>query len=126
MVETPYPAHFARELTTVRAMIGIYCRDHHGKHPGLCESCEQLWNYVRERTERCPFGTEKPTCARCPVHCYQKEMRERIRQVMRYAGPRMIWRHPWLTLVHKWHGRKEAPDLRTVRKRAGRRDTQGE
>jgi hypothetical protein len=29
-------------------------------------------------------------------------MREKVKQVMRYAGPRMLWRHPLLTLGHLW------------------------
>jgi len=39
-------------------------------------------------------------CSLCPVHCYSQTNRERIRTVMGYAGPRMLWRHPWLTLLH--------------------------
>ena len=48
----------------------------------------------------CTFGEEKPVCAKCQVHCYGKAMREKVRDVMRYAGPRMAWRHPWLALMH--------------------------
>ena len=36
----------------------------------------------------------------CPVHCYETTMRERVRQVMRYAGPRALLRHPVLVLLH--------------------------
>lgn len=38
----------------------------------------------------------------CPVHCYKRDMRERMRQVMRYAGPRMLWVHPVAALRHVW------------------------
>ncbi len=38
-------------------------------------------------------------------------MRERIRDVMRFAGPRMPWRHPYLTLRHMLDGRKEPVEL---------------
>jgi hypothetical protein len=107
-------------------MIGIHCHDLHGTRSGLCDECDLLWVYTRERAEHCPFGEEKPTCAKCTVHCYRKDMRARIRQVMRYAGPRMMWRHPWLTLVHVLHGIGEAPDLRSVRKRQGSRNDQGD
>ncbi len=92
----------AREWKTVTAMIHIYCRDQHGA--GLCPECQDLTRYVRLRLDHCRFGQEKPTCARCPVHCYQRERRETIKAVMRYAGPRMVWEHPWLSLCHLLDG----------------------
>ena len=59
-----------------------------------------LLDYANRRLERCLFGDAKPTCANCVVHCYRADMRERMREVMRWAGPRMTWRHPVLTLFH--------------------------
>jgi hypothetical protein len=91
-----------REWQTVNVMIEIYCRDQHGAGP--CSACEELRNYVKLRLERCRFGEEKPTCARCPVHCYQRERRDQIKTVMRYSGPRMVWAHPWLSLRHLLDG----------------------
>lgn len=90
----------AREARTVDAMIRIYCRGVHGTDEGLCDQCAALAAYARERLTRCPFGALKPTCAKCTIHCYAPEMRERIRAVMRYAGPRMLLRHPLLALGH--------------------------
>lgn len=81
-------------------MIGIYCRAHHGTGGELCAACEELLNYAVCRLDRCPFGADKTTCARCPIHCYKPAMRERVRSVMRYAGPRMMFRHPILALRH--------------------------
>jgi hypothetical protein len=89
----------AREWHTIETMIGLYCRDHHQKD-GLCPECQSLLDYAALRLDRCRFGTEKPTCAKCPVHCYQKNRREQVRTVMRYAGPRMLWEHPLLSLRH--------------------------
>jgi hypothetical protein len=85
-------------------MIRIYC---HGQHGGntLCEECKQLWDYAEERLAKCPFGVEKPTCQNCTVHCYKADMRERIREVMRYAGPRMIWHHPVMAIRHLIHNK---------------------
>jgi hypothetical protein len=88
----------AREWKTVTAMIHIYCRDQHGCC--LCPDCWDLMQYVSLRLCHCRFGEEKPTCAKCPVHCYQRDRREKIKSVMRYAGPRMMWEHPWLSLRH--------------------------
>lgn len=92
----------AREWKTVTAMIHIYCREQHGGP--LCPDCQDLTRYVSVRLDRCRFGGEKPTCARCPVHCYQRERREQIKAVMRYAGPKMMWEHPWLSLCHLLDG----------------------
>jgi hypothetical protein len=88
----------AREWKTVSAMVRIHCRDQHGG--ALCGDCQELMRYISLRLERCRFGKDKPTCAKCPVHCYQRDYRERIKTVMRYAGPRMLWEHPWLSLWH--------------------------
>lgn len=88
-----------REKRTVRQMIALYCR---GKHGGreLCPSCESLWRYACQRLDRCMFGNAKTDCQRCPVHCYARTQREAIRQVMRYAGPRMMFHHPLAALRH--------------------------
>jgi len=106
-----YP-RLARELATIRAMVRIHCHDRHGQYAGLCTNCQRLMDYATRRLDRCVFGNDKPTCANCKVHCYNAEMREEIRAVMRYAGPRMIWRHPVLALRHVIDGGREARELR--------------
>ncbi len=89
-----------KEFRTAQAMIGIFCRGHHGPGKELCPECRVLLDYVRKRLEKCPFRERKPRCSQCPVHCYRPELRETIRDVMKYAGPRMPWRHPLLTWRH--------------------------
>jgi hypothetical protein len=89
-----------REKKTIHAMLGIYCRAKHGAKADLCAECQALLAYAEERIVKCPFLPEKPTCAKCPVHCYTPARREEIRRVMRYAGPRMLLSHPFLTLTH--------------------------
>ena len=101
----------ARELRTIRAMVHIYCRDHHAPNGEDCRECTALVDYATRRLDRCVFGDDKPTCVNCKVHCYNAQMRERVREVMRYAGPHMIWRHPVLALLHVQDGRRPAPDL---------------
>jgi hypothetical protein len=102
----------AREWKTVTAMIHIYCRDQHGG--SFCRDCLELTNYVSLRLDRCRFGADKPTCAKCPVHCYQKSRRDEIKAVMRYAGPKMLWEHPWLSLWHLIDGRFRRPVVATA------------
>ncbi len=97
-------------------MTTIYCADRHGRHiSGLCHRCAGLMSYAEKRLLKCPYGQSKPTCAKCPVHCYKKQPRESIRQVMRYAGPRMVWRHPWRALVHKADNWRRVVALRELR-----------
>ena len=100
----------ARERRTLEAMIRLYCRGRHGTGGELCAECRELADYARARLHRCLFQERKPTCARCPVHCYRPEMRERIRAVMRYAGPRMLYRHPLLALAHLIDGLRKPPE----------------
>jgi len=95
-----------REWRTIQAMVRLYCRAHHAGGRELCAECQGLLAYAAVRLERCRFGAEKPTCARCPVHCYQPARREQVRAVMRYAGPRMVWRHPVLSWWHWVDGLK--------------------
>jgi hypothetical protein len=100
-----------REWRTLDAMIRMHCRAHHGSAE-LCAECEALSAYARRRLERCVFGDAKPTCANCVVHCYRGDMRERVREVMRWAGPRMLLRHPVLAIRHLLiDGRRPAPRL---------------
>ena len=89
-----------RERKTVRRMIELYCRENHHPAGTLCDACNQLLDYALERIAKCPYQAAKPVCAKCPIHCYAPATREAIRQVMRYAGPRMALRHPLSALRH--------------------------
>jgi hypothetical protein len=100
-----------RERKTIDVMIGIYCRDHHGTKRGeLCNECALLREYAFARLEKCRYQDAKPPCADCPIHCYKPDMREKVRRVMRYSGPRMLLRHPYLAIAHLRDGRKKVPD----------------
>ena len=99
----------AREWKTMQAMVRCYCRAHHTAGSALCGECQDLLDYAARRLERCRFGGDKPTCVRCPVHCYQRQWREQTKTVMRYAGPRLLWRHPILSLRHWLDGFRQAP-----------------
>ncbi len=109
----PALPRLARESKTVAAMLRLYCRDHHGAVPRdanrLCAACAGLAGYARQRLAHCTYGDAKPTCAACPIHCYGRSQREAMRSVMRYAGPRMLWRHPLLALAHLLDGRRAPP-----------------
>lgn len=96
-----------REKQTLDAMIAVYCRRHHrvhnlGPHKGteLCEECRALRDYCFGRVDSCPLGDAKTSCRKCTVHCYAPARREEIRAVMRYVGPRMLFIHPKMALLH--------------------------
>jgi len=86
------------DIRLIERMLAVYCRDKHGG-PGLCPACAALLIYAVDRLLHCPRDP-KPACKACPVHCYAPEQRARIKEVMRYSGPRMLLRHPLLTLKH--------------------------
>jgi hypothetical protein len=100
-----------QEKRTIDAMLGIYCEDRHGTRGPLCADCERLQDYAHGRLDTCPFQEEKPVCNRCEVHCYSRTMRDRVREVMRYAGPRMPLRHPWLAFLHGLDKLRAVPRL---------------
>lgn len=91
-----------REHDTLVCMTRIYCDHHHDDQEGasLCPECARLMQYAERRLEKCPYGSDKPTCANCPIHCYKPAQRQMARDVMRFAGPRMTWRHPIRALNH--------------------------
>ncbi len=104
-MSTPlFPRRMRREAQTVATMIHRYCRDRHHTQAALCNQCEQLLAYARKRLYHCPFQEDKTTCGKCSVHCYAPEQRTRIQEVMRYAGPRMLFSHPLLALLHFFDG----------------------
>ena len=112
-----------REQATFVTMLRMYCSDHHPgiatDAEGLCGECAELLAYSRKRLAACPFGPEKPTCTNCQIHCYGPQQREATRVVMRYAGPRMLLRHPVLALLHVADGRRPAPPKPRGAKAAG-------
>ena len=94
-----------KEVRTIERMIDIFCSGQHGKIDGLCPDCQKLFDYVIQRLEKCSLRENKPRCSKCPVHCYKPDMREKIRAVMKYAGPRMLVRHPILSGRHYLTGK---------------------
>jgi hypothetical protein len=114
----------AREYRTMESMVGIWCADHHAQDAGQdrpCTECCEFLAYAARRLEKCPYGEAKPTCAKCPVHCYKRAQREQARVIMRYAGPRMTLRHPWLSLMHLVDKLRRVEHPMEIRRRQARR-----
>lgn len=90
-----------REKKTITLMINIYCQKKHGNKKGeLCDECKELLEYAHKRLSFCKFGDSKSTCAKCPIHCYKKDMREKVKAVMKFSGPRLILHSPLELIKH--------------------------
>ena len=109
-----------KEQYVVEEMIRLYCRKNHKgydrKAGKMCPACWELTEYARLRSEKCPFMENKTFCSNCSVHCYKPEMREKIRQVMRFSGPRMLLYHPVLAIWHVACSIKEKKKQKEERK----------
>ena len=101
-----------KEKRIVEDMIRLYCKkNHHVKKGELCPECSELLRYAKERSDKCPFMETKTFCVNCKVHCYKKDKREQIRQVMKFSGPRMIFYHPVTAISHVISVQKEKKKL---------------
>ena len=100
-----------QEKRIVSLMIRTYCRGHHGTRQGLCPECQALQEYALLRADRCPFIETKTFCSNCRMHCYKPAMREKIRAVMRFSGPRMIFHHPVAAIWHVIETKREKKRL---------------
>lgn len=88
------------EKRAVSRMIVLYCRSRHGADDDLCAACTALEAYGHKRLQYCRFGAVKPSCKKCPTHCYMPDFKLKMREVMRFSGPRMLLRHPADALRH--------------------------
>ena len=95
------------EKKVVSQMVELYCRKKHHSNDGLCEECREVLTYAQERSDNCPFMETKTFCSNCQVHCYKPEMRDKMREIMRYSGPRMLFVHPITAIRHLRESAKE-------------------
>ena len=104
-MDNDYTERMRSERKVLETMVSMYCRGNHGTD-GMCPECRELTEYAFSRLDECPYRKESPSaCKGCPTPCYDEEMRQRIRQVMRYSGPRMMFTHPIMTIGHMRNSR---------------------
>ncbi|MGU3525071.1 nitrous oxide-stimulated promoter family protein [Enterobacteriaceae bacterium C23F] len=115
-------SRICREKLTIRRMIALYARRCPQAMPDD-KHYQALNAYADKRLDKCVFGEDKPACKQCPVHCYQPVKREEMKQIMRWAGPRMLWRHPILTVLHLLDDRRPVPELPEKYRPKKREDT---
>ncbi|MDY4949056.1 MAG: nitrous oxide-stimulated promoter family protein [Clostridium cadaveris] len=89
-----------KEKRTIELMINLYCRKNHGTKGDLCGECNELLEYAQKRLTYCKFGENKTSCSKCPIHCYRKDMKEKIKKVMKFSGPRILFYSPYKFIRH--------------------------
>ncbi len=102
----PEKASGMDEYKTVKIMIKMFCDAYHVKKEELCEDCKTLLEYAHTRLDNCQFAENKPFCSKCTIHCYEEPMRGTIRQIMRFSGPRMLFKHPKAALAQLFDRKK--------------------
>jgi Nitrous oxide-stimulated promoter len=102
-----------KDLKVLINFVRIYCRSKHddrqrakvdvedivSREIFLCHDCAELVTYAQEKRRKCPLDP-KPSCKRCHIHCYSREYRDRVREIMAFSGRRMIMRG---RLDYIWH-----------------------
>ena len=87
------------EKRVVERMVKLYCK--RKLHlPTIDDEHKALITYAHKRLDGCKFGEKKTACQHCHIHCYKPDMREKIRAIMRWAGPRMIIYDPIAAIKH--------------------------
>lgn len=110
-------AQQVKELKVLLAFVRLFCRHKHqaasqspilvpaelssaSRRPvSLCPECQGLVEHAIQKRRKCPLDP-KPSCKHCHIHCYSKEHRARIREIMGYSGRKMILRG---RLDYLWH-----------------------
>ena len=88
-----------KEKEVVTTMVRLYCEKKEGNKE-LCRECKDILDYAYARLDHCKFGEKKSSCKKCPIHCYKPSMREKMREVMRFSGPRILFYHPLEAIRH--------------------------
>lgn len=102
-----------KDIKLIGKFVEVYCA---GKHAAverspfslpeglgrclMCSECAEFMSYAVTRRLKCPLEAEKPTCKHCRIHCYGKQQRDKIREVMAYSGRKLMMRG---RLDYVWH-----------------------
>jgi hypothetical protein len=94
-----------KDLKILISFVRVYCGAKHeaearvdvglkeisGRETLLCRECAEVLEHALEKRRICPLKP-KPSCRNCHIHCYGKDYRARIREIMAFSGRRMILR----------------------------------
>ena len=89
-----------KQKYVIQKMIELFCKKNHKSQKAFCNECYELLNYANKRLDNCTFGNEKPNCNNCTIHCYKPDMKEKIKKIMKFSGPRMLIYNPKLVIEH--------------------------
>ena len=105
--------HQKKDIRLIGKFVEVYCA---GKHRdaerspialptglgecNLCPECASFLEYSVSKRLKCPLEAEKPSCKHCRIHCYGKDQREKMREIMAYAGRKLMMRG---RLDYVWH-----------------------
>lgn len=98
VLEIEYEQNKGREASSGADDTSVLQED--GGQQGIVPFLQRVATIRFARLERCKFGENKPTCKKCPIHCYRPQMKGQMCKVMRWAGPRMILYHPVAAIKH--------------------------
>lgn len=96
-----------KEKDIVKIMVMMYSKGHDKIPYEKNEELKKLYAYCQARLERCPYKEKKSFCSNCKIHCYEKNKRQQIKAVMKYSGPRMLFKHPILLIKHSMQRRSK-------------------
>lgn len=89
-----------KEKDIVKTMIAMYSKGHDKVPFDENKEMQNLYAYCQLKLSKCPFKDKKKFCSNCTIHCYEITRRNQIKKVMKYSGPRMIFKHPILLIKH--------------------------
>jgi len=105
--------HQKKDIRLIGKFVEVYCAGKHGtaersqvslpaglEARTLCRECAAFLEYAVLKRLKCPLEAEKPTCKHCRIHCYDRTRREKVREIMGYAGRRLMMRG---RLDYIWH-----------------------
>ena len=107
---TSDPIEIQKDTDKLVRFLAMYCHAHHGHRlmepfifehpkvsatvvngPSLCEECSKLLRHAIVMRVLCPLDP-KPKCRNCQQHCYRPLYKDQMETVMKYAGPRSIFK----------------------------------
>lgn len=77
----------------------------------VCADCRKVLSHAVVKRARCPLEP-KPSCRVCPVHCYSRTYRQKIREIMKFSGRHLILRGRLHLLLHFLERRPESVTYR--------------
>ena len=83
-----------------RSKFNVESSDSPVQSSNLCSDCNELFEYSVNKITNCPLKENKALCSKCHIHCFDENHRKKIKKVMRYSGPRILFSNPILSFKH--------------------------